>query len=198
MEDKEFYTQTEISTALGKSLSNLAFYKSELRELGYMIINNNKEVITKEGFNYLKLRFAGQLEKKQQFNLKKANNEKTEPKIQISEIADKSAKNKKDDKKVFTEKDLEIEQLKIANSVLQEKNNDLNSQILKWENECKAWQKNVEQTNEDKQFWQDFATKELGTLKNKLLPETTENLTPTPPKKSIFSIFRKNRETEEK
>lgn len=178
MEEKELYTQSEISQMLGKSLSGLAFYKPELKEKGFIVTQNGKDLISKEGLDYLKLRFSEQAKSKPKKEENKGSNENTKVENTIDE------------------KDLEIAKLKTLNEALQDKNEYLNSQVLKWENECNVWQANVKQTNEDKQFWQDFATKELGTIKDKLLPEVTNQnttLAPTPQKRTFFSKFKKRR-----
>ena len=181
MEEKEFYTQTEISNALGKSLSSLAFYKAELQEKGYMVEQEGRNMITKEGFDYLKLRFA---EKVQKTNSSNSKEEKVKVNVQEKE---KEQKEKVSQNKI-NEKDLEIERLKALNASLQDKNTYLNTQVTKWESECKAWQENASIANEDKKFWQSFATSEINNLKDTLLPVVM----PTKQKqKKKFSLFGK-------
>lgn len=146
MEEKDLYTQTEVAQALGKTLSNLAFYKEELKEKGYMVQSGNKEVITKEGFNYLKIRFSESYRKPK-------TNTKQEENITIGQ------------------KILE-DQLKTA----QEEKEYYKKQMEKWQLQCTLWQKQLDEKEQDKNFWKEFAMERDNLIKEKLLPEKTTKL----------------------
>ena len=183
MEEKEFYTQTEIGTYLGKSLSSLAFYKKELIEKGLMVEQDGKNVITKEGFNYLKLRFA---EKRKNNNTDTSNKTlKVKGKKEVKvEVQNQELEVQKDLQDEINKLKLEIQELNGKNSFLIDKNKDLSNQISSWKTECIAWQKNADLANEDKKFWQSFAISEVNNLKDTLLPVVM----PTKQKKK-FTLF---------
>ena len=167
MEDKDFYTQTEVANLLGKSLSNLAFYKDELRQKEYMIQVGNKEVITKEGINYLKLRFSETYKKQQP---RKETPKEDEPKEFVKEDKEEKAKNNE-----------EIESLKQQIRLANEEKEYYKKQMERWQTQCDSWQKQADEQEVDKQFWRDFAMQQNELVNQRLLPEKVEE-----PKFSLF------------
>lgn len=151
MEEKDFYTQTEVATFLGKSLSNLAFYKNELREKGYMVQEGNKEVITKEGLNYLKLRFS------ENYKTPKTPTEKEEG----------SQKTNKNAEQIIQ---LLQDQLKTT----QEEKEHFKKEVAKWQTQCELWQNQLVENDQDKQFWREFAIKQNNLINKNLLPDKSE------------------------
>lgn len=152
MEEKDFYTQTEVATLLGKSLSNLAFYKNELREKGFMTQVGNKEVITKDGLNYLKIRFS--------------ENYKA-PKPSIQKEGEETKEKDKNAEQII---ELLQEQLKTT----QQEKEDCKKEIAKWQTQCELWQKQLEENDADKQFWREFAITQNNLVNKNLLPDKTE------------------------
>lgn len=187
---KEIYTQTEVSRFLGKSLANLAFYKDELREKGFIVKEKNKELITKEGFDYLKLRFSSIEEKKAKLS-EETTSEETEIKenSNISSDINKGLLKKKekyvdgeikvDDNlnlKENLELKLEIEKLKFKLNQEEELNDFLKKENVKWQKQADSWAEKSKEADQDKECWRSFAVSQLEEFKSissRLLPENT-------------------------
>ena len=183
---KEVYTQTEVSKYLGKSLANLAFYKDELREKGYIVKEKNKELITKEGFDYLKLRFSSIEEKK----IKPIEDEQTTAEEKTSSTTTDISKGllkkkeKYEDQEIKVDGDLkenlelklEIEKLKFKLNQEEELNDFLKKENVKWQKQADSWAEKSKEADQDKECWRSFAVSQLEEFKSissRLLPENT-------------------------
>ena len=215
MEEKEYYTQSEVATLLGKTLSNLAFYKDELRQKGYMKLSGTREVITKEGLNYLKLRFSETYKlHEQQVQKKKEKEQEEEAKKKAPEqeeeldkektieeaIKEYEDQNKKEEEQEALKKEKELFKKKEAE--LERKHQDeiskLKEELKKKDEETSYYKQQMERWQVQSDSWQNQVSekeedknfwREFAMQQNELI---NKNLLPEP-KESKFSFFGKRK-----